>query len=284
MDSIIDALKQFLGDYIVALAVLIIGLIWLVWWLSAKYHSMKVKVDEIDGLPCKSHEESLSRISERLDKTGRVLDSIENRLGSLPCPAHDGMLKEYLKRFEKSDALLSRIESKLETLPCSTHSDRHDRHEERLNNSDALLHKMEGQLEILVSNSIQKSSGKIRKSSGMAFSAKHSPRVLNDNGLSLLEDCGGWGFLNDRMDHFVSKIEQLRPKTALDVENLALAVLQAATVDDMFIPMKNWVYNAPVRTIRNTDGTTTEMEVSLDDIIFVLSLPIRDEYLKRHPL
>ncbi|MBD5181010.1 MAG: hypothetical protein HDS98_00465 [Bacteroidales bacterium] len=251
MDTVIEALKSFFGEYVVAGAVLAVAVAWFIWWLSSKYHAVTRRMQDIDDLPCKSHEESMARISERLDETGRLLAGIESRMTSVPCKAH---------------------------------SERHDRHEERLNNTDALLHKMEGQLEILVSNSIQKSTGKIRKTAGTAFSAKHSPRVLNDNGISLLHDCGGNDFLEKHMDYFIAKIETLQPKTALDVEDLALAVLQTSVGDDMFIPLKNWVYNAPLREIRNPDGSETRQEITLDDIIFVLSIPIRDKYLSKHPL
>ena len=81
----------------------------------------------------------------------------------------------------------------------------------------------------------------------------------------------------------IYKIEKLQPKTALDVEDLALAVLQTHTGDDMFISLKSWVYNAPSRVIKNPDGSTRTQDVDLDDVIFVLSLPLRDKYLELHP-
>lgn len=312
MDHVVEALKQFFGEYVVATAILIVALIVFVWWLSAKYHSMKAKVNNIDDLPCKAHEQTLNMLSRTIEEntavmtriepklddhednirkleenenaTNTVLARLENTLQTLPCSEHGGLLKEHLKRIEKSDALLTRIESKLEALPCSAHADRHDTHEKRMNESDALLHKMEGQLELLVSNSIGKSNKKIRNHSGYSFSAKHSPRVLNENGISLLQDCGGNEFLKQYTDYFISKIETLKPKTALDVEELALAVLQTSTSDDMFIPIKNWVYNAPMRELHYPDGTSKSQEITLEDILFVMSIPLRDRYLEKNPL
>ena len=142
---------------------------------------------------------------------------------------------------------------------------------------------MEGQLELLVQNSIEKGNRKIKKKSGLAFSAKHSPRQLNGNGIELLNDCGGKEFLETNMDFFIGKMEKLQPKTALDVEDMALAVLQTHTNEDMFIPLKSWVYNAPSREIKNPNGSTRIQDVDLDDVIFVLSLPLRDKYLELHP-
>lgn len=171
----------------------------------------------------------------------------------------------------------------IDDLPSSHHKTKIERHDEQLADTRALMGKMEGQLELLVQNAIEKSSRKIRKKSGMTFSAKLSPRQLNQNGIELLNDCGGNDFLNSNMDFYIDKIEKLQPKTALDVEDMALAVLQTHTNEDMFIPIKSWIYNAPSRELQNQDGSTRTQEVDLDDVIFVLSLPLRDKYLEKHP-
>ena len=284
MDPATEALKQFLGEYIVAVAILIIALAWFIWWLSSKYHSMKSRVEKMDDLPCNAHEQSLSRVSERIEENGRIMYRIEDRLDTLPCGVHNESLSKISERLDETGRLMAVIENRLNTLPCSSHADKHDKHEERLNNSESLLHKMEGQLELLVNNSIMKSTEKIRSRSGHTFSAKHSPRVLNQNGEALLNECGGKEFLDKNMDIFIDKIRKMQPKTALDVENLAIAVMKAATIEDIFNPIKDWVYNAPIREVCNPDGSTSEIEVTLEDIVFVLSLPVRDKYLEQYPM
>lgn len=213
---------------------------------------------------------------------GAWVANLKKDLKHLPCNKHNDILDKLAEKLDKRDEMISRIEKKLDTQPCADHSKRLSKHEDKMGNSEALLHRMEGQLEILVSNSIAKSNGTIRNRSGRAFSAKNSPRVLNENGISLLKDCGGCEFLDTYMDYFVSRIRGLQPKTALDVEDLALAVLQTAINEDMFIPIKNWVYHAPERVLIEPDGTHTKREVCMDDIIFVLSLPLRDRYLEQN--
>ena len=175
------------------------------------------------------------------------------------------------------------ISKRIDDLPCPHHTSKIDKHDEQFADTRALMSRMEGQLELLVQNSIEKGNRKIKKKSGLAFSAKHSPRQLNGNGIELLNDCGGKGFLETNMDFFIGKMEKLQPKTALDVEDMALAVLQTHTNEDMFIPLKSWVYNAPSREIKNPNGSTRIQDVDLDDVIFVLSLPLRDKYLELHP-
>ena len=88
-------------------------------------------------------------------------------------------------------------EAKVEALPCAHHASKMDRHDEQLADTRAMMSRMEGQLELLVQNSIEKNNQKIRKKSGLAFSAKNSPRQLNQNGVELLKDSGGpeYGFL-----------------------------------------------------------------------------------------
>lgn len=175
------------------------------------------------------------------------------------------------------------ISKRINDLPCPHHTSKLEKHDEQFTDTRALMSRMEGQLELLVQNSIEKSNRKIKKKSGPAFSAKHSPRQLNENGIELLNDCGGKNFLEANMDFFIGKMEKLQPKTALDVEDMALAVLQTYTGEDIFIPLKSWVYNAPSRDLKNPDGSTRTQDVDLDDVIFVLSLPLRDKYLELHP-
>ncbi len=171
---------------------------------------------------------------------------------------------------------------RLEDLPCSHHSTKIEKHDEQFADSKAAISRMEGQLDLLVKSLVLNQNKQIERAAA-DFSGKHSPRQLNSNGLELLKDSGADSFLKANMDFFIKKIEVLAPKTAYDVEDIAPAVLLAESNDDRFIPLKSWIYNAPARELRNEDGTTKMQVVSLGDIIFVMSLPLRDRYLELHP-
>ncbi|MDE6019398.1 MAG: hypothetical protein K2H01_00150, partial [Ruminococcus sp.] len=80
------------------------------------------------------------------------------------------------------------MKNKFYNLPCSHHNEKIDSHDNQLTDTRVLLSRMEAQLEILVTNSIEKSNKKIRSKSGSAFSAKHSPRRHNENGIYLLKE------------------------------------------------------------------------------------------------
>lgn len=112
------------------------------------------------------------------------------------------------------------------------------------------------------------------------FSMKLSPRRLNPLGKEIYDEIKGDRFLDENQDYFFGEIDRKEPKTALDVETASLEVLiYASENDDRFIPLKNFVYNYPSK--QKEDGTT--ITISLSDICFVLSLPLRDRYLKAHP-
>lgn len=216
MESILEALKTFLGSYVVAAMVLLIGICWLVWWIATSIQKMRSQTEKVRDLPCDAHRHSLDKSAAEISETR------------------------------------------------------------------ALLGKMSGELEILVKLATETRPRSLIIAAN-EYSEKHSPRKLNENGEKLLNDVEGTEFLQNNGAFLKAEIGKLRPKTALDVENCALAVLRANTSHDMFVPIKEWVYNAPSRSLLRRDGSTTVADVSLDDVMFVLSIPLRDLYLREHP-
>lgn len=80
-----------------------------------------------------------------------------------------------------------------------------------------------------------------------------------------------------------NQIDAYAPKTALDVENAANAACVACVESDIFNRFKNFIYNSPSYMIKDTNGNEKSYDLSIPDICFVLSLPLRDMYLKDHP-
>lgn len=115
------------------------------------------------------------------------------------------------------------------------------------------------------------------------FSMKKSPRKLNELGEELFKRINGTKFLETHKDFFFSKIDGMKPKTALDVENAANFACAGFTDNEIFNGIKNFVYNAPSITIKNEQGEDKLYDITLGDVSFVLSLPLRDLYLEAHP-
>ncbi|MBD5300230.1 MAG: hypothetical protein HDS17_01995 [Bacteroides sp.] len=172
--------------------------------------------------------------------------------------------------------------SRLDSLPCNHHSSRIEMHDSQLESNGRLLSEMKGQLDLLLKLAIDKNKVNII-SIADNYSEKNSPRRLNENGEKLLNESGGAEFIEKYSDFFIARMEEQTPKTALDVEDLASSILLAHSNDDIFISLKNWIYNAPPREIKSVDGSVRMADVGLNDIVFVMSLPLRDKYLKRHP-
>jgi peptidoglycan hydrolase CwlO-like protein len=118
---------------------------------------------------------------------------------------------------------------------------------------------------------------------GPVFSAKHSPRRLTDFGNRILDEVGGMEFLREHKDIFFRQIDGRNPKTAFDVERAANTACLMTTAEDIFIGMKNFVYNAPAYPLTDAQGRLRDYELTLDDVCYVLSIPLRDMYLQEHP-
>lgn len=109
------------------------------------------------------------------------------------------------------------------------------------------------------------------------FFQKHSPVSLNDNGMKQYEKMQGEDFLETNKDKFFRKIDERKPKAALDVENAALFACISLSNEDFFKPIKDFVYNSPIIKVGDK-----EVVLSLEDACYILSVPLRDMYLKEH--
>lgn len=112
------------------------------------------------------------------------------------------------------------------------------------------------------------------------YSMKKSPRRLNALGEKIFAQIDGKKFLNDNKEFFFSKIDERNPKTALDVEDAANIACSAFTDNDIFNYIKDFVYNAPSLSLSDENGESRKHDISLGDVCYILSLPLRDMYLE----
>ncbi len=157
-----------------------------------------------------------------------------------------------------------KMENAIKGLPCAAH--------EQINQ------KILDKLTTITTYLITKDS-----KASLIFSQKKSPRKLNAFGEKLFKDCGGQKFLDQNDEELLTAIAAKDPATALDVENLALEVLISRLDSGIFNELKQWVYNSPSLKIE-VQGQEQEYAVTMNDICFVLSLPLRDMYLETYPI
>lgn len=117
-------------------------------------------------------------------------------------------------------------------------------------------------------------------SAAEVFSMKKSPRRLNELGEKVFAQINGEKFLKDNKEFFFSKIDERNPKTALDVEEAANIACSAFTDNEMFNYIKDFVYNAPSLSIPGENGESKRYDISLGDVCYILSIPLRDMYLE----
>ncbi len=182
----------------------------------------------------------------------RRFKKMEDTVKELPC----SRLEEDIHRLEKAEEMVA-------NLPCS-------RHEDNFRTIDEKLTKI---ITILTMK---------YPSSASAFSIKRSPRQLNEKGKELFNACGGRDLLENNSEMLLEMILRSNPKTALDVESQAYEVLAVNQDKDMFNGVKQWIYNSPNWEIDTPQGKE-QYSITLADVCFVVSIPLRDMYLSKHP-
>jgi len=106
------------------------------------------------------------------------------------------------------------------------------------------------------------------------YTETRSPRDLSEKGIELYEKSGGKKLIESNVDHLIGLINKRSPKTALDVQTLANMVLYDEMDNDIFIPVKDYIFNNP---------KFYENDIDLTTVCVVMSYPLRNLYLKRYP-
>jgi len=113
---------------------------------------------------------------------------------------------------------------------------------------------------------------------------KCSPYQLTSFGDALCLNAGGVKCIDTHLDFFTSEIQKMNPLVALDVENYALDVLKDNIKKDFFNEIKDFVFASPSNIqLEDANKNTTDIKVKLDDILFVMSIYLRDKYFETHP-
>lgn len=108
------------------------------------------------------------------------------------------------------------------------------------------------------------------------FAMKKSPRTLNPLGERIFREIEGESFLKENKDILFEYIDKEEPKTRFDVEAMSFKALSIYSGDEAFNKFKDYIYDAPA--LEMEDGK--KYELGLGDICFILSLPLRDMYIK----
>lgn len=183
---------------------------------------------------------------------------------------------------------LQKIRHKLESidqLPCSEHTSSIAAHNEGLASLSATLKSVDSKIEMLIKLIPLSGHPKepLLSDDIPALSQKRSPKVLNPNGRLIEDIFKTKDFVSVNKDWLLDALASFNPKTALDVEIFSLAALRVSKDDTRFNSIKDAVYQSPAVELTLSGGEKKLVEISLEDVLFVISLELRDEYLSRHP-
>lgn len=242
-----DAIITFIVErwpWLVAVIVAVAVTIWICKWYFGRFVPTERKANSAE-----------SKLGE--------LEALGKTVAGLPCAEHDEAIGTMKEDLAVSRGEVKELGKAVGLLPCIEHGKMFSEIMEAITEIRTFL---------MVKNP---------KTAAM-FALKHSPLSLNEEGERLFADVSGGEFLSVNKEALIACIDEKTPKTALDVEESALMVLYDHLDDDMFNGMKKWVYNSPSRKLM-IDGKERDYTVTMNDVCFVLSIPLRDMYLEIHP-
>lgn len=110
-----------------------------------------------------------------------------------------------------------------------------------------------------------------------------SPIQLSHLGISILNDIGGKKILDENYNMFLSELEKQTFKTGLDAHVFCINMIMNMFNNDIFIPVKDYLFNNPNYKFKNKEGKEMEYHLDINDIFTILGVYLRDKYFESHP-
>lgn len=191
--------------------------------------------------------------------------------------------KSYKKGIK--DANMSQLEKKINGLPCKVEGDylrNRDQAYTKIDSIDISLSETSNSITV-IKNWIIGMEGEMVNKLYPSVAPKGSPRELNWLGDKIMELVGGIDFLQQHKEYFFDLMDKETPKTAYDVEKSAYSVCFLSSGKEMFYSIKNILFNAPAIKAKNIEGKEVDFIVDIFNVCTVISIPLRDMYLEKHP-
>lgn len=168
-----------------------------------------------------------------------------------------------------------RVKKVVEELPCKEHGDKFsvmDRLDDLARSTNKMV------LEI---------SKWVMKQDKMMIDTlqKASPYRITPYGYALLDKSCARQCVDENFDFFKDRINNRKPETELDVENVAIS-LAAVSMDERFMnPVKEFLYNVPEKiklTAKDDDHNDVEKEMIISSFLLnqLMGIYVRDKYLE----
>lgn len=178
------------------------------------------------------------------------------------------------------ESSIKKIQCSIDNLPCKKNEGYETERKLAYHQINAMAKKVGGISEWVMN--FDSSMISVLANCDSPVSVKSSPMNLNDLGIQILHMMGGVEFLDENKDYLIRLIDESDPKTSLDVERLSRNVCLMATSHEMFNNIKDRIYKAPSIKV-DVNGIQKDFVVTLGNVCSVLSIPLRDLYLLKHP-
>lgn len=179
------------------------------------------------------------------------------------------------------------INEKVGELPCEKHrcdiDGAQDNYKELLRVTNEVNISVSG----IEDRLIEVSKWIIKKDSKMtdALMTKASPLNITPLGYVVYKESNAEKLMNENISVFINTLSEINPKTAYDVENESYNIILKNTGQPFFKPIKDYLYIAPdpAKFVNPKTKKEVEISLSLPQIAKLMSLVLRNEYLKLHP-
>ena len=175
------------------------------------------------------------------------------------------------------------VEKGIENIPCASPQGHCTSISDTFNRMDAMLGTMNNISEDL--KGIKYYLIRTDNTTPEELAKKCCPFQLTDMGWLLLEDSGAQKCIDDNLSYFIDEIKKMQPKVELDVEDYALSIVSESIKEDFFNEIKNFVFHArcPYNKIRNGKEISIQSPITLNNVLYVMSIYLRDKFLEKHP-
>lgn len=228
-------------------------------------HRLQALEDRIYHSDCKNNKDAIKDIKETMLSMAKNIEKVDNKVAhaDVDCKTNSDLIKENNKVIYSVIKELEKVDNRTIHADCKTNKD-------TINDTKEIVASINKSIERIEKILIAQDSSMLER-----LSVTHSPRQLNAEGMKLFQVSGADKILDANMETLIKKIEDCKPITAYDVEQQAYAVLLESSFDAWFAPIKNYIYNHPV--------FNGNLNLNVETLAFVMSLPLRNEFLNRHP-
>ena len=184
-------------------------------------------------------------------------------------------------KLSKYHAKLEDTQNKVNNLPCDSHKESLRDSEERYNR---LFNSVQSTNDMVLE--INKWIMKFDSSMIDKLAKKASPLKMTSLGTELFNISGAKEVIDDNKEFWIEEIRKTNPNTAYDVESESINVLFRNIGSPYFDKVKKFIYYSadPLEIKDPSSGEMKKVKVSIQSLIQLMGIHLRDLYLERYKL